>query len=104
MELKSGQIWALEDNSENTIEVLDVAKVNDNGTFTGGFHAVGNPSDFVWREEVPKEEILDNKLWKLVGALDVVDILARLANWRNFFSKKIEEKGTRGKGERECWM
>lgn len=104
MKLKAGQIWALEDANENIVKVLDVAKVNDNGTFTGGFHAVENPSDFAWREEVPESEILDNKLWKPVGALDVVNILARLANWRNFFFKKIEEKEQEEKTEEhaEC--
>ena len=61
MKLKSGQIWTLEDTSENIVKVLDIAKVNDNETFTGGFHAVGKPSDFVWRENVPEYEILDKR-------------------------------------------
>lgn len=104
MKLKAGQIWALEDANENVVKVLDVAKVHDNGTFTGGFHAVENPSDFAWREEVPESEILDNKLWKPVGALYVVEVLRKITNLRKFVSEALDKDEQEEKTEEhaEC--
>lgn len=101
MELKSGQIWALyAENriSENIVKVLTVEKVSNNGTFTGGFYTIGSPSDFVWREEVPEWEILGEEAWKLVSALNVVDILENLVHLRRRYSEIL---GRTGQEEKE---
>ncbi len=104
MELKAGQIWTLEDVDGNIVKVLDVAKVNNNETFTGGFHTVGKPRDFVWREEVPKWEILGEEAWKLVSALNVVDILDNLVHLRKFVSEVLDKDEQEEKTEEhaEC--
>lgn len=100
MGLKAGQIWAFyAENriSENIVKVLNVEKVNSNGTFTGGFYTIGSPSDFVWREEVPECEILGEEAWKLVSALDVVDILENLVHLRRRYSEVFGGKEAREK-------
>lgn len=94
MELKAGQVWARnidEDPETCSVETLDIAKVDNGGTFTGGFHVIGDSSKFEWRENVPESEILSNKAWKLVGALNLKQVLEAKNNLSKAFWKLVKE-------------
>lgn len=94
MKLRAGQLWArnIHNNPARCrVETCDIAKVNNDGTFTGGFHVVGDESKFEWRENVAENEILDNKEWMLVGAMTLREVLESRVNLRKMFWKVAEE-------------